>query len=236
MAERVLVACGRHCSLCHKYCGLKIELHHIKQQSLGGPDTFENCIPLCFDCHADMRSYDHKHPKGRKFTESELIKHRDAWYEKYARGGGATALPEYKSLDERLFQRILQRLPYNPLMANLRNRYAGQPYRRGAMDRFADYLDDCHDPTFEFLDSDLEAARGGLTAAVNDYNNAVLNSAFVDDSGNELVIQPGMKYANPDAYYKIVHDLSRKEVALLEAYDSLVKLGRRKLGIDAPVV
>ena len=31
-----------------------MELHHIKQVAYGGEDTFENCIPLCFDCHADM--------------------------------------------------------------------------------------------------------------------------------------------------------------------------------------
>lgn len=70
--EDIMVACGRHCCLCHKFCGLKIEIHHIKPQSEGGSDTLENAIPLCFDCHADMRSYDAKHPKGTKYTEKEF--------------------------------------------------------------------------------------------------------------------------------------------------------------------
>ena len=57
-----------------------MEVHHIKAKADGGPDTFENAIPLCFDCHAMVRQYDPKHPKGIKFSEKELIQHRDNWY------------------------------------------------------------------------------------------------------------------------------------------------------------
>jgi hypothetical protein len=80
IAEKALVCCGRHCCLCHKFCGPKIELHHIVPESDGGEDTFENCTPLCFDCHADVGAYDSKHPKGRKYKASELKAHRDRWY------------------------------------------------------------------------------------------------------------------------------------------------------------
>ena len=45
-----------------------MELHHIRQKADGGEDTFENCIPLCFDCHADMRKGDPKHPKGKRYS------------------------------------------------------------------------------------------------------------------------------------------------------------------------
>lgn len=69
---QALVACGRYCCLCHKFKGLKIELHHIVQESEGGEDTFENCVPLCFGCHGDMKSIDHNHPKGSKYTPQEL--------------------------------------------------------------------------------------------------------------------------------------------------------------------
>lgn len=57
-----------------------MELHHIDQVAEGGADTFANCIPLCLDCHADMRSYDSAHPKGTKYTPGELRAHRDQWY------------------------------------------------------------------------------------------------------------------------------------------------------------
>lgn len=84
VADDVLVRCGRHCCLCGKYVGQKIELHHIKQVADGGEDTADNCIPLCFDCHAEVKAYNPRHPKGRKFTEKELKGHRDKCYARHS--------------------------------------------------------------------------------------------------------------------------------------------------------
>ena len=81
---RALVACRRNCVLCGRFCGLKIELHHIKQRAHGGKDTFENCIPLCFDCHSEVRMYNSEHPKGTKYSEEELIQRRDIFYQEIA--------------------------------------------------------------------------------------------------------------------------------------------------------
>jgi len=80
VVERLLVACHRHCCICHKPAGGKMEIHHIVLKSEGGQDTEENGIPLCFDCHAEVRAYDPKHAKGRKFTPSELKKHKEQWF------------------------------------------------------------------------------------------------------------------------------------------------------------
>jgi hypothetical protein len=79
---RAMVACGRRCVICHKFCGNNMEVHHIVAEAEGGSNDFDNAIPLCFDCHAEVRQYDPKHPKGIHFTKEELIKHRDNWYKK----------------------------------------------------------------------------------------------------------------------------------------------------------
>ena len=65
VSEDALVKCGRCCCICHRFCGIKIELHHIKQKADGGDDSFENCIPLCLNCHADVKAYNPHHPKGK---------------------------------------------------------------------------------------------------------------------------------------------------------------------------
>lgn len=83
---KAMIACGRCCCICHKFCGNNMEVHHIKARAEGGQDIYENAIPLCFDCHAEVRQYDPKHPKGIKFTEKELIMHRDEWYRKVKQG------------------------------------------------------------------------------------------------------------------------------------------------------
>jgi len=57
-----------------------MELHHIVTQADGGTDDYDNCIPLCFDCHADVGNYNPAHPKGHRYTPPELRAHRDKWY------------------------------------------------------------------------------------------------------------------------------------------------------------
>lgn len=78
--ESALLACARRCCICHRFCGRNIELHHIEQESDGGKSSLENCIPLCFDCHAEAGHYNPLHPKGTKYSSAELIKHRDNWF------------------------------------------------------------------------------------------------------------------------------------------------------------
>jgi hypothetical protein len=80
VAEELLVKSARCCCLCRKFKGTKIEVHHIVPVADGGSDNFDNGIPLCFDCHADVLSYNTKHPKGRKFRPVELKKHREQWF------------------------------------------------------------------------------------------------------------------------------------------------------------
>ena len=82
--ERAAVACNRSCCICHQFKGLKLEFHHIKQEADGGENTFDNCIPLCFDCHGDMGGVNPRHPKGNSYSEKELRMHRDKWYEQCA--------------------------------------------------------------------------------------------------------------------------------------------------------
>lgn len=79
--QKVLNDSARHCCVCHRYKGIKMEVHHLRQEADGGPNTYENAIPLCFDCHSDAGHYNDKHPKGIKFSIPELIKARDNWYE-----------------------------------------------------------------------------------------------------------------------------------------------------------
>lgn len=77
----VLIRAARHCCVCHRYAGLKVEVHHIKQRSKGGTDSLQNAIALCFDCYTDAGHYNSDHPRGTKFSPSELVLARDRWYE-----------------------------------------------------------------------------------------------------------------------------------------------------------
>ena len=98
VADEAMVACKRFCAICEKQCGTNIELHHIVPSAKGGEDVFSNCIPLCFECHAEVEHYNSCHPKGRKFTKSELTKRRDDFYTKipvYPRSYGANTFYDF---------------------------------------------------------------------------------------------------------------------------------------------
>lgn len=81
IAERALIRCRRHCCVCSKFCGTKIVIHHIEGHS---DNTEDNAIPVCFDCHADIKNNNDSHPLGRKYQPSELRKLREATFRKYS--------------------------------------------------------------------------------------------------------------------------------------------------------
>jgi hypothetical protein len=107
-----LIACQRHCCLCLKRKHTRIACHHIVQEADGGEDTFENCIPLCPDCHAEVKAYDHRHHPGMtSYSTGELVRRRDDWYQIIRRrsedlgrhlGGRSAAVPSSPALQGEL--------------------------------------------------------------------------------------------------------------------------------------
>ena len=78
--QEIFVLSARHCCVCHKSKGVKLEIHHIAPQQQGGSNTIENAISLCFDCHADAGHYFAGHPKGSIFSPKELLRHKEEWF------------------------------------------------------------------------------------------------------------------------------------------------------------
>lgn len=78
--NQVLVASARHCAVCHRYKNVGVEVHHIQPEGEVGPNTYDNAICLCFDCHAAAGHYNDAHPKGTKYSRSELKLAREKLY------------------------------------------------------------------------------------------------------------------------------------------------------------
>jgi hypothetical protein len=166
--EKLLIACHRCCCICHRFCGVKIELDHIIQQADDGPDTYENAIPVCFECHAEIHSYNPKHPRGRKFQPDELRGHRDQWLaicsehpEIFRRSSVARAEvgPLQSLIDELEFNEAITAAPSGP-------------------DQF------CLFKERQFL----EAMRAGSIATLQDDLKQSINAAYVQmGQANQLV-------------------------------------------------
>jgi len=234
IAEKALLDCGRHCSLCHKFCGIKIELHHIVPSQEKGDDTYENCIPLCFDCHAEVKAYNPKHPKGRMYTTSELKEHRDRWYEKVRKTSGITSNPDYIELDRKLFIEIRDILPSDKApIAYLRSHDYDGSFPDGIHDKLDEFLHKCLRPDFEFMDFDLEGLRTKLAYLINKFLEAIGQFTYPLDGRPD---RNGVPYEwelgsaeEQKQYHDSIRQLNDLSMKVCETYDEFIRLGRRKL-------
>lgn len=220
VAEKSLVATRRCCVLCHDFCGSKIELHHIRQKADGGEDTFENCIPLCFNCHAEVKAYNTNHPKGRKFSENELIQHRDKWYAGIERTETIND-SQYIELDRETFRQLRKLLPSDVVMV-LRNSDKNEyPFIIHILEDFALQ---CLKPEYEFIDLELEKMKkelaGDIRLLVPGFFTNVAAAIGIPKKVDEDTLK-----ARFDAVFEYGRDIWWK-------YDEFIRIGRRKLGVQ----
>ena len=143
----MFVRCNRRCCLCHKQCGLNIEAAHIIDEAAGGSNDEDNGIPVCFDCHQEIGSYNDKHPRGNKIRPEELRARRDQVYKWVAEGRFADHAPDVK---------VTHHLP-NPLhlIIDLLTKYhcsLGQVHQANTNEARLTSLDDwrsCHPAVWE---------------------------------------------------------------------------------------
>lgn len=229
VSNEVFVKCGRHCCICHTFSGTKMELHHILERAKGGLDTVENCIPLCFDCHADVGHYNPNHPKGKKYTVDELKGHRDNWYQKVASGGGITVKAEFIALDKELFNKILNILPKDGSILFLRNNnFAGFSFPRESLNDLHSFEHECTHPDFEFLDPELEALRGELQKNIDAFTSEIGLSTFPANISGRNTVPPEWEETQPERFDKVVNKLHELSSNICKNYDDLVKTARRR--------
>ena len=97
-----------------------IDNQDVVNQVLDDPnDDIDNLIPLCFDCHQRVGSYNPNHPKGTKYSVKELKSRRDDIYDKVRKGElpkqevkilNAPAIVERRLKIEKDFKPIAQRV------------------------------------------------------------------------------------------------------------------------------
>ncbi|WP_438709979.1 HNH endonuclease [Aquimarina muelleri] len=230
VVEDALISCGRHCSLCHKFCGTKIELHHIKQKKDGGEDSFENCLPLCFDCHADVMQYNPQHPKGKKYTESELKRHRNSWYKKVKNSEGSVITnSNYLNLDKATFERLNKLLESKNLMYFIKqNGFVGGPFPDKIYLDIYRFLIECELPEFEFIDADLEGLKSELRQNLEKLYELILKHTFGAGPDRQSIPRE-WKMQQPERLDKAIEDFTKLTPIVSDNYETLIKLGRRKL-------
>jgi len=164
LVEDLVVKSARCCCLCRQFKGQKIEVHHIKQ---GGPDTEDNAIPLCFDCHADVQAYNDQHPRGRKYRPGELLRLRNEWFKLVADGKAGGQLPAIpKDEDGELIRFYSQCLDRPAFQDAIRD--------EGSMEDFDKAVED----TITAINTGCLRARDGQVLATAKGKSNLSNSAW----------------------------------------------------------
>ena len=114
--DDLFTECHRRCCICHQFCGVKMETHHI----VPGDNKIENAIPVCLECHAEIGSYNENHPIGRKFTPKELTQHKKQWLD-ICKDHPEILVKSYMRSDVGPLNALLDELEFNAVVAQDQN-------------------------------------------------------------------------------------------------------------------
>ena len=169
------------------------------------------------------------------YNASELKAHRDRWYEKVKNSHGVMSNPDYINLDRKLFMEIREILPSDKgSIVYLRFHDYGGSFPDGAHDDLTNFIRCCVKPEFEFIDIDLEGARTKLANAIDLFLNTINLLTYPLDGGiqDKYSVPKEWSYGSKEQkreYKKSIYRLNELKTCVHQAYDELIRLGRRKL-------
>lgn len=213
--ESLLVACHRRCCICHRSCGVKIEVHHIEPATTAASGGIQNAIPLCFDCHAEVLLYNPKHPKGRKFTPGELRGHKEQWLG-LCREHPEMFVASQQPAEAGSLERLGSELTFNLRIAS----YSEGALRQvGALFEVAQFRRAIADGTFTWISDDLRKRIEEAYAAILQANS-LIEGARGTDRGDGL----------PKFFRRAQEATGRAKPLMVEALDYL----ELSIGSDYP--
>jgi hypothetical protein len=150
--------------------------------------------------------------------------------------GGISASEEHRQLDRALFRRIAGVLPPDGTMLRLSEFDVEGLFKFDDVSTdFLGMLDLSRRPDIEFLDEDLEAARGELIVATNKFLDLLAKYTFKEKS-REMCdfsrIPVEWSYQDPTLYFQRVEELVTLRAEASNKFQRFIQSGRRKLGID----
>lgn len=205
----LLARTHRRCCICHRFCGVKMETDHIVPREQGGDDGIANAIPVCFECHAEIHSYNDQHPRGRKFTPEELRQHKGQWLAICQQDPSALVAPS-RAADVGPLQALIDELAFNQRIASRPGsqdqggHFHDQQFRRAIEQGSIAILRD------EIKDRVLEA-YAAMAAA-----NGVIRAAWTHGKGTNLWAE-GVN----EAHRRITEAAPRIEAASQALYEFL---------------
>lgn len=236
--ELALIKCKRHCVLCEKNKGVAMECHHIKPKAKGGEDSFENCIPVCFDCHQTLGSYNPKHPKGNKFSENELIARRDNFYRRVENGEfpkddinnlESAQVQKANKYDIELFERIKEMFNSPNLQYYLTEYDLSNDFDNRVFSPLTEFIYLKSNPEYRFVDEEIERYNILLTKSVEEFVGFKGVNTFVTKLGTQAIKTWRSNYYSYEESSSINNKFNNLATDIWRKYSDLVRICKYKL-------
>jgi len=141
---------------------------------------------------------------------------------------------EPKARDKEQFARFLQTIPPDSrVIATLRNCWPLTSLKKSFLDPLYDYLARAREADLEFIDEELEDARRSFSAVLREFSGHLSSiiwqsreQPYEDDTLYEMATE--WQGTNPERWREAVDTSDRLAGELVEAYDHLIRLGRRR--------
>jgi hypothetical protein len=234
--EDAMVACQRHCCLCHRLKHTKLQCHHIVPHAEGGEDTFDNCIPLCLECHGEVEAYNPKHPIGTKYTPAELKRRRDEWYEAVKNPTLTVFNAKHVNIDRDMVKRLCQVCSPRTMKAYFCGRDYAYPFEKTIVDALGDLCEFRNRVESHFLDPALETLFAEFNARVLEMSPALRGAdLFKEEDLLYFPTEYPKDYREHPAYIKKwerrVNRATNAARRLYKAYEELIHECRLRLEI-----
>lgn len=231
--EKALIACKRYCVLCEMQKGKKIECHHIMPKAKGGDNSFDNCIPLCFDCHEEVGSYNPEHPKGNKYRCKELKTRRDDFYKKVKNGDVAVAnhiVPNLPNVHDIELYNMIKAIFNSPNLKDYLSEYdLGNDFDNNVFTPLYELSLKENDVEFEFVDDEIEGYKLKLFQSIMRFLNYKAANTWPTDFGTQaLGTWKNYDYTHEESR-KIIREFNDLASGVWDTYSDLIRVCKRKL-------
>jgi len=208
-----------------------MEIHHIVEKYEGGDDTFDNAIPLCFDCHSDMRSYDHNHAKGSKYSRNELKRHRDSWYERVSESHSVSSGSIIYETDKQVFLKTFSILSWSSVIYSIAIRDPYQAIHQDVGRGINEYLHYESSGALAFSDSDLEGIRCMLVISLEEFSNHLSSNTFSVGKTEYFQVPNDWSHLCEKKYNEIGEKYNPVMGDIVSTWKDLLRMGRGKFDI-----
>jgi hypothetical protein len=229
----ILANCARRCALCFHLNGDLQEklgqIAHLDSDRSNGSES-----NLAFLCLAHHSLFDSTTSQHKNYTVQEVKDAKSRLCKLVAEGEHltpASALPYLQlEADKRTFREFLDLLPSTGAIRFLKQHSFGNSFRSEFLDPIETFVADRQGPDYEFLDTDLEAARRAFLEICETLIHRLSGNVY--NLGNGFIgVPPEWAHEQPARYNAAVKTLDELGDKAWASYVDFVRLVRNRLAV-----